>query len=313
MRIHLSTVIQDDYRGQRLDQALAKCFPEHSRARLTDWIKRKVVWVNGEHWEPKAKLKGGESVLIEAEVAPQQVDEEEAISLSIIYEDEELIILNKPAGMVVHPGAGNRQGTLLNALLYHAPCLREIPRAGIIHRLDKDTTGVMVVAKTLASHTKLVAELAKRKIDREYLALIADEWIAGKTIDLPIGRHPTQRTKMAVHRTNGKPAKTHFRCLKRYEGFTLLYAKLETGRTHQIRVHLSHDGSPVVGDKTYGWRVRTPKGSTEGLREKIRVFQRQALHAWKLSLLHPSTGEALSFEVPLPEDYAELLSFMKEK
>lgn len=313
MRVYLTTVMDESYGGQRLDQALAKCFPAHSRARLTDWIKRNEVWVNGEHWEPKRKLKGGESILIDAEVAAQQADEGQAIPLSIIYEDDEILVLNKPAGRVVHPGAGNRQSTLLNALLYHAPALREIPRAGIIHRLDKDTTGLMVVAKTLAAHTKLVASLAAREIEREYLVLIAGEWIAGKTIDLPIGRHPTQRTKMAVMKTSGKPARTHFRCYQRYEGYTLLHAKLETGRTHQIRVHLSHDGFPVVGDSTYGWRYRVPKGASVALQEAIRRFSRQALHAWKLSLDHPVSGERLSFEVPLPDDFAALLTCMVGK
>lgn len=313
MRVYLTTVIDENYIGQRLDQALAKCFPAHSRARLTDWIKRKEVWVDGEHWEPKGKLKGGESILIDTVLVAQQQDQEQPIPLSIVYEDDDLLILNKPAGRVVHPGAGNREGTLLNALLYHAPQLREVPRAGIIHRLDKDTTGLMVVAKTLVAHTKLVASLAAREIDREYLVLIAGEWIAGKSIDLPIGRHPTQRTKMAVMKTSGKPARTHFRCYQRYEGYTLLHAKLETGRTHQIRVHLSHDGFPVVGDSTYGWRYRVPKGASIALQEKIRQFSRQALHAWKLSLNHPATGERLSFEAPLPEDFAKLLTCMLKK
>lgn len=313
MRVYLTTVIEKDYAGHRLDAALAKCFPEHSRARLTDWIRQGDVSVDGKHWEPKTKLKGGESVLIDTVMQPQHEDVEQPIPLDIVYEDDDILILNKPAGRVVHPGAGNRQGTLLNALLYHAPSLRTVPRAGIVHRLDKDTTGLMVVAKTLTAHTKLVADLAARTIEREYLTLIAGEWISGKTIDLPIGRHPTQRTKMAVMKTSGKPARTHFRCHKRYEGYTLLHAKLDTGRTHQIRVHLSHDGQAVVGDSTYGWRYRVPKGASIELQEHIRAFQRQALHAWKLSLMHPVTGERLSFEAPLPEDFATLLTFLVPK
>lgn len=313
MRVYLTTVIDEVYAGHRLDATLAKCFPEHSRARLTDWIKQGDVSVDGKHLEPKSKLKGGESVLIDTTMQTLHEDIEQPIPLSIVFEDDEILILNKPAGRVVHPGAGNRQGTLLNALLYHAPSLRTVPRAGIVHRLDKDTTGLMVVAKTLTAHTKLVADLAARTIEREYLTLIAGEWIAGKTIDWPIGRHPTQRTKMAVMKTSGKPARTHFRCHKRYEGYTLLHAKLDTGRTHQIRVHLAHDGQAVVGDATYGWRYRVPKGSTVELQEHIRAFQRQALHAWKLSLLHPVTGEKLSFEAPLPEDFATLLSVLIPK
>lgn len=308
--MYLEAVMDEQYRGHRLDQALAKCFPTHSRARLTDWIKRKEVTVDGAYWEPKTKLKGGEAVIINTNVSMQQADEEENIPLNIVYEDADLLVLNKPAGLVVHPGAGNRQGTLLNALLYHAPCLREIPRAGIIHRLDKDTTGLMVVAKSLEAHTKLVAELAARQIDRQYLALVAGEWIAGKTIDLPIGRHPTTRTKMAVMQISGRPAVTHFRCHQRFVGYTLLHAKLETGRTHQIRVHLSHDGSPLVGDSLYGWRYKVPKGASPALQEAIRAFQRQALHAWKLAFNHPLTHEALAFEAPVPEDFQSLLKIL---
>lgn len=313
MRVYLTTVIDENYIGHRLDQALAKCFPEHSRARLTEWIKQGDVSVNGAQWEPKTKLKGGESILIDALAAPLHEDIEQDLPINIVFEDDDIIIVNKPAGTVVHPGAGNRQGTLLNALLFHAPCLKLIPRAGIVHRLDKDTTGLMVVAKTLTAHTKLVADLAARTIEREYLTLIAAEWIAGKTIDLPIGRHPSQRTKMAVMRTSGKPARTHFRCHKRYEGYTLLHAKLDTGRTHQIRVHLSHDGHAVLGDATYGWRYKVPKGASVELQDAVRAFQRQALHAWKLSLLHPVSGERLSFEAPLPEDFATLLTFLTPK
>lgn len=311
MKVYLSTTIEENYAGLRLDQALAKCFPEHSRARLTDWIKQGNVQVDGESWVPKSKLKGGESVKIDADVFARQDDVGEDIPLTILFEDDDILILNKPAGCVVHPGAGNRQGTLLNALLHHAPTLRNIPRAGIVHRLDKDTTGLMVVAKTLKAHTQLVEDLSNRTVEREYLALIGGEWISGKSIDLPIGRHRTQRTKMAVITTGaGKPARTHFRCHKRFEGYTLLYAKLDTGRTHQIRVHLSHDGYPIVGDATYGWRYRVPKGASLELQEQIRGFKRQALHAWKLSLVHPVTQEKLSFEAPVPDDYANLLAVL---
>lgn len=305
-QICLEANIPSSFQGMRLDSALAKCFPEHSRSRITQWIKLDQVRVNGKIWEPKTKVQGGEQIRIEATRFPVLENSAEDIPLTIIYEDEHLLVINKPAGLVVHPGAGNPQGTLLNALLHHAPELALLPRAGIIHRLDKDTTGLMVVAKSLIAHTSLVAALSRREISREYLALVGNELIAGKTIDAPIGRHPQQRVKMAVTE-NGKPAITHYRCQKRYQGFTLLHVKLETGRTHQIRVHLSHEGCPLVGDTTYGWRHRIPPKSSDELKTAIMHFQRQALHAWRLSLVHPTREERLSWDVPLPADFVALL------
>lgn len=312
MRIYLTTTLEECHVGKRLDQVLAECFSEYSRARLTEWIKRGSVTVNGRAGQPKQKIKGGESIVLDVIVEGDSVAEAEAIPLDIVYEDDEVLVLNKSAGLVVHPGAGNRQGTILNALLHHMPAIRHVPRAGIIHRLDKDTTGLMVVAKTLEAHTKLVSVLAKREIEREYLALIGGEWIAGKTIENVMGRHPTQRTKMAVLTHAGKPAKTHFRCHEKYRGFTLLHARLETGRTHQIRVHLAHEGYPIVGDSLYGWRYRVPKGASPALCDRIQQCTRQVLHAWRLQFCHPVTGEKLLFEAPLPDDFQALLAVLSQ-
>lgn len=310
--INLNTCIPEECRGMRVDQALAKCFPEHSRSRITQWIRQGQVSLDGKILEPKIRVNGGEMVQIEATMLPLHEETAQDIPLNLIYEDNEILVLNKPAGLVVHPAAGNRQGTLLNALLYHAPQLAQLPRAGIVHRLDKDTTGLMVVAKTLEAHTALVAALQRRDIKREYVALVGAEVIAGSTIDEPIGRHPYQRTKMAVIHS-GKPARTHFRCKKRYHGFTLLDVKLETGRTHQIRVHLAHIGYPIVGDATYGWRYRIPAKSSIELQNSLLAFKRQALHARALSLIHPISGQELSWQAPLPEDFTELLKLLVAK
>ncbi len=310
--ITLQTAIPEECRAMRLDQALAHCFPEHSRSRLTQWVKSGHVRVDGKSSEPKAKVHGGEEIIICASVLAQSDEQPENIHLDIIYEDESLLVINKPAGLVVHPAAGNRQGTLLNALLYHDANLSTLPRAGIVHRLDKDTTGLMVVAKTLTAHTSLVAALQQREIARGYVALVGVEVIAGATIDEPIGRHPHQRTKMAVTH-QGKEARTHFKCLKRYHGFTLLDVKLETGRTHQIRVHLSHKGYPIVGDSTYGWRYKVPPKSSPELQQALLAFKRQALHARTLSLVHPVTKQTLSWQAPIPQDFAALLKLLRVK
>ncbi len=309
--ISLSVCIPEDCQGMRLDQALAKCFPEHSRARITQWIRSEQVTVDGKQREPKVKVLAGQQIEINATLVVLHEDSGESIPLNIVYEDDDIAIINKPAGLVVHPAAGNRQGTLLNALLYHAPQLCHLPRAGIIHRLDKDTTGLMVITKTLTAHTNLVAALARREIKREYLALVGAEIIAGKTIDDPIGRHPQHRVKMAVVES-GKPARTHFRCKTRYQGFTLLHVTLDTGRTHQIRVHLSHEGYPLVGDGIYGWRFKVPPKSSEELRQCLMAFRRQALHAWALSFEHPTTGEKMRWEAPLPPDVTELISHLQK-
>lgn len=304
--INLSAELPAEYAGLRIDQALAKCFPDYSRARLTQWLKSGYVRVNGLPMAPKAKVLGSEMVEIQTQLSDPTLHQPEAIALDVVYEDDALLVINKPAGFVVHPGAGNQTGTLLNALLHHVPQLATIPRAGIIHRLDKDTTGLMVIAKTLPAHTKLVAALSDRDIKREYLALVAGEVLSGKTIKQPIGRHRSVRTKMAVTHNGGKPAVTHTRCQTRYKGYTLLRVQLETGRTHQIRVHLSFDGYPIVGDSLYGWRYQVPKGSSVELQEAIRSFKRQALHATRLAFNHPISNEPLAFEAPLPKDMQEL-------
>jgi 23S rRNA pseudouridine1911/1915/1917 synthase len=311
-QISLSTLISADYSGMRLDQVLAKCFPEYSRSRITQWIRAGDVTLNGLSCEPKFKVTGGEQVLIEATMMPIHVDLAQPIPLNVVYEDEDLLVINKPAGLVVHPAAGNRHSTLLNALLHHAPQVNLLPRAGIVHRLDKDTTGLMVVAKTITAHTVLVAALQRREFQREYLALVSGELISGATVEAPIGRHPYQRTKMAVT-DSGKPAVTHYRCKKRYHGFTLLQVKLETGRTHQIRVHLSYRNYPIVGDALYGWRCRLPAKSCENLQSDLLNFKRQALHAHGLGFVHPTSGEAMYWETPLPADFAYLLTQLQPK
>jgi 23S rRNA pseudouridine1911/1915/1917 synthase len=310
--IQLDMQVGAECQGMRLDQILAKNFPQYSRMRLSQWIKQGQVLVDGQICEPKTKLHGGEYVAIQATVPVSTEDMPQSIPLDILYEDDDLLVLNKPAGLVVHPGAGNTQSTLLNALLHHAPSLQHLPRAGIVHRLDKDTTGLMVVAKSLPAHTGLVAALQAREIQREYLALIGSELIAGGTVDAPIARHPAQRTKMAVD-SRGKPAVTHYRCQRRYQGFTLLKVRLETGRTHQIRVHLSHKNYPIVGDALYGWRYKIPPQSSQALQEALRAFRRQALHAERLAFIHPVTGQALEWQTPLPEDFAHLLTLLTPK
>ncbi|MGC1817400.1 MAG: RluA family pseudouridine synthase, partial [Casimicrobiaceae bacterium] len=265
----------------RLDQALARMLPEHSRSRLKGWIDAGHVTVAGIAWDGKRRLAGGEDVAIARQpAATADAALAQDIALDIVYEDESVIVLDKPAGLVVHPGSGNRDGTLQNALLHHDPALAAIPRAGIVHRLDKDTSGLMVVARTEAAHTSLVRQLAARTVSREYLALARGDLAQAMTIDAPIGRHPTQRTTMAVV-AKGKPARTHVEIIERFGTATLVRCRLETGRTHQIRVHLAAIGHPLVGDPAYGGR-RSPVG--------VPAFARQALHATRLALVHPATG-----------------------
>lgn len=294
VRLHAN--ISDTLAGKRLDQALAILFPEHSRSRLKTWIEEGHVLVEGHTRRPKDKVLLGEDIDIEAELEDKREWEAEDLELNIVYEDDDIIIINKPANLVVHPGAGNQQGTLVNALLHHAPNLSLIPRAGIIHRLDKDTTGLLVVAKSLAAHTKLVEQMQAREIIRVYEAIVWGILPAGGTINAPIGRHPSDRMKMAVV-LDGKPAITHYRIIKKYPRHTHLRVQLETGRTHQIRVHMAHIRHPVVGDKVYARRYQgEPR------------FSRQALHAKYLELDHPISKEKLSFEADLPEDMGELLT-----
>jgi len=311
MQEKLDQVIPDDLAGVRLDLALVELFPDFSRARLQHWVKNGQIRVNGETWRSKDKVAGGENVALQYE--PENAVETfqpESIPLDIVFEDDDLLVLNKPPGLVVHPGAGNWSGTLLNALLYRFPELQSIPRAGIVHRLDKQTSGLMVVARTLQAHKSLVDALQLREVSREYIALVEGKLIAGGCVEEPIGRHPVERKRMAV-RENGKPAVTHYRINKRYQSHTLLDVKLETGRTHQIRVHMAHIHHSIVGDPVYGNRRRVPKGMKEDDLLALRGFRRQALHAKRLGLVHPGSGETVSWEAPIPDDYTELLSMLE--
>ncbi|MDP1940138.1 MAG: 23S rRNA pseudouridine(1911/1915/1917) synthase RluD [Gallionella sp.] len=297
-------VVPSDYAGLRLDQALARLLPEYSRSRLQEWVAQQQVLLDGAPAISKQKVWGGEKL----EVLPQSTLSEqpylaEDIPLDIVYEDDALLVINKPVGLVVHPGSGNWQGTLLNALLHHAPQLAAVPRAGIVHRLDKDTSGLLVVAKTLIAQTNLVRQLQERSVKREYLALVHGELQHGGYVDQPIGRHPSNRVKMAVIET-GKEAVTHYKVERSYPSCTLLRCTLETGRTHQIRVHLSYLKHPLVGDSVY---LKGPQKCVPQLRDLLTGFPRQALHATRLALEHPVSGELMEWHVPMPEDMQQLL------
>lgn len=307
---HKDTV-PDSCLGKRLDQTLAIMFPDYSRSRLKDWILAGCVVVNGEVLtRAREKMYGGETIAINAEVEGELRFEAQNIALDIVYEDDHILVINKPAGLVVHPGAGNPDGTVLNALLHHFPAIEVVPRAGIVHRLDKDTTGLMVVAKTIAAQTNLVEALQLREITREYEAVANGIMTAGGVVDEPIGRHPTQRTNMAVT-LSGRPSVTHYRVMEKYRLHTRLRLRLETGRTHQIRVHMSHITHPLIGDPAYGGRPRPPKNATPELLAKLRSFKRQALHAAMLSLYHPVTGELMTWHADLPEDFVELVKLLQ--
>ncbi len=307
----LTAIVPDELAGMRLDQCLAELFPDYSRSKLQTWVKSGRVVVDGRTLKAKDKLLGGEEIRLDAEAEVVLESEAEAIPLDIVYEDEALLIINKPAGLVVHPAAGNWHGTLVNALLNHDPSLNTLPRAGIVHRLDKDTSGLLMVAKTLQAHHNLTEQLQERSINREYLALVKGWMTAGGTIDEPIGRHPVDRKRNAV-REDGKPALTHYRLERRFKRHTLVRVKLETGRTHQIRVHMAHINYPLVGDQVYGGRFQMPAGCSEKLAQALRGFKRQALHAAKLGLTHPVTGEYLEWEQPIPEDMLQLLTVLAE-
>ncbi|MCO2509866.1 23S rRNA pseudouridine(1911/1915/1917) synthase RluD [Pseudomonas aeruginosa] len=297
--------------GQRLDQIAAQLFPEHSRSRLAGWIKDGRLTVDGAVLRPRDIVHSGAQLVLEAEQEAQGEWLAQDIELEIVYEDEHILVIDKPAGLVVHPAAGHQDGTLLNALLYHVPDIANVPRAGIVHRLDKDTTGLMVVAKTLEAHTKLVAQLQARSVSRIYEAILIGVITSGGTIDAPIGRHGVQRQKMAVVDA-GKVAVSHYRVLERFRAHTHTRVKLETGRTHQIRVHMSHIGYPLVGDPVYGGRFRIPPVASQTLVQTLREFPRQALHARFLELDHPATGVRMKWESPLPEDFLWLLSLLRQ-
>lgn len=311
-QLQLSTQIQLHQLGQRLDQALAESFPDYSRSRIKTWIEQDKVRVNGTIVnKPREKVFGDEQILIEVEIEDENRFVAQDIALNIVYEDDDILVINKPKDLVVHPGAGNPDGTVLNALLHHYPQIAEVPRAGIVHRLDKDTTGLMVVAKTIPAQTRLVYALQKRQITREYEAVAYGIMTKGGTVDQPMARHATKRTHMAVH-PMGKPAVTHYRIMERFRNYTRLRLRLETGRTHQIRVHMAHIAHPLLGDQVYGGRPRPPKGASEEFLQVLRGFQRQALHAIMLRLAHPISGEIMEWHAPLPDDFVELITALKQ-
>ena len=300
-------IIAEQHDGQRFDQVLAEMFPDYSRSRLQGWIKKGRALLDGAEVLPRARVKTGQSVDLNPELEAVSDNTAEAIPLNIVFEDADLIVINKPVGLVVHPGAGNPAGTLMNGLLHHAPELEAVPRAGILHRLDKDTSGLLLVTRSIAAHTRMVRALEQREIRREYRAVCNDRLTAGETVDAPIGRHRTQRTRMAVTES-GRPAITHYRVLARFAAHTYIAVRLETGRTHQIRVHMAHRHHPLVGDQTYGGRLRIPRGSSETIAEALRGFKRQALHASDLGFVHPLSGEDMQFHAPLPDDLLDLLN-----
>ena len=301
--IQRTLTVPVEYAGQRLDQALAELLSDFSRTRIKEWIEAGQVLVDGEKLRPKDKVLGGEQIRVTAVVEEATGVEAEQIELNVVHQDRHIFVLNKPAGLVVHPGSGNWQGTLLNAVLHHWPAAEAVPRAGIVHRLDKETSGLMVVAKTLEAQTDLVRQLQARTVKRNYIALVHGRpQPAQGTIDAPIGRHAVERTRMAVT-AHGKPARTYYQSMENFEGATLVECSLDTGRTHQIRVHMHSIGYPLVGDPVYGKRHVRQSLLTE--------FPRQALHAARLGLIHPATKESMSWESALPEDFARLLDVLR--
>ncbi|HGN2958944.1 TPA: 23S rRNA pseudouridine(1911/1915/1917) synthase RluD [Proteus mirabilis] len=310
-QIRLNATVADSQLGQRLDQALAELFPDYSRSRIKEWILDNRVQVNDKIInKPKEKMLGGEKIEVDALIEEDVRWEPQNIPLNIVYEDDDILVINKPRDLVVHPGAGNPDGTVLNALLYRYPEIVNVPRAGIVHRLDKDTTGLMVVAKTVPAQTHLVEALQRREITREYEAVATGRMTAGGLVNEPISRHPTKRTHMAVH-PMGKPAVTHYRVMEHFRAHTRLRLRLETGRTHQIRVHMAHIHHPLIGDQLYSGRPRPLKGASEEFRETLRRFDRQALHATMLRLYHPITGIEMEWHAPLPDDMVELIRVLK--
>lgn len=311
--IHLQAEVTEELSGKRLDQVAAKLFADYSRARLQLWIKSGELTVDGVQRKTRDKLVTGELLSLTAEVEDEERWQPEDIALDVVYEDAAILVLNKPAGLVVHPAAGHASGTLLNALLSYCPDLASVPRAGIVHRLDKDTSGLMVVAKTLSAQNHLVNQLQARTVSREYEAVVFGAMTGGGTVTADIGRHPQQRKKMAVVKLGGKEAITHYRIIERFAHHSHIRCMLETGRTHQIRVHMAHIKHALIGDPLYAGRPRIPKGASEELITALRGFGRQALHARRLSLQHPETQEVSGWEVPLPEDLVKLLAILKRE
>lgn len=311
-QIELSQTVGTAQTGLRLDQAAAQLFPDFSRARLQEWIKEGQLTLNGEVGKTKDKVLEGDVLLLLAELEAATEFQPESMTLDILHEDDEVIVINKPVGLVVHPAAGNYSGTLLNGLLAHCPDLVALPRAGIVHRLDKDTSGLMVVAKTLMAHQDLVSQLQERSVSRHYQAIVQGVATAGGTVDAPIGRHHVQRQKRAVSDgPDARPAVTHYRVVTRFRSHSHIAVQLETGRTHQIRVHMAHIGMPIVGDQVYGGRLKPPRGAVPALLEFLQSFKRQALHAGLLGFHHPDSGEYMQWEAPLPADLQELLRLLE--
>jgi 23S rRNA pseudouridine1911/1915/1917 synthase len=311
--LNLTAEVTEQQLGFRLDKALASLFPDYSRTRIKEWILEDMVAINGEVINrPREKVYTGQSVEVNAVLEDEVVFEPQNIKLDIVYEDDDILVINKPAGLVVHPGAGNPNGTVLNALLHHYPQIIEVPRAGIVHRLDKDTTGLMVIAKTVPAQTHLVTSLQAREITREYDAIAMGCFTAGGRVEAAIGRDKVNRVKMAVNATGGKHAVTHYRVSEKYRAHTRLRLRLETGRTHQIRVHMAHIGHILAGDPVYGGRPRPPKGASEELLTTLRGFKRQALHATMLRLEHPITGEMMEWHAPTPADMLELANALRK-
>ena len=309
-KIQLEIVIPEKFKGKRLDLALSKLFPEHSRSRIQSWIKAGEVEVNNSKYKQRNVVNSGDIIKINATLKSIDKHQAEHIDLDVIHEDKAIIILNKPAGLVVHPGAGNQKHTLVNALLHFDEKLDVLPRAGIIHRLDKDTTGIMIIARTIESYTYLVNELQKRNIKRNYKAVICGQLVAGGVIENKIGRHPVHRTKMAVT-DKGKLATTHYRIIKKFQHYTYLDIQLGTGRTHQIRVHMNNEKHPIIGDPLYGKNTFIKKGIDASLREFIKNFKRQALHAYNLEFTHPISKKIISLKAELPDDMNNLIKILE--
>jgi 23S rRNA pseudouridine1911/1915/1917 synthase len=307
----LRAEIPADVAGQRFDQILPGMFQGYSRAHLAGEVKSGRIRLDGREVPPRTRVRGGEEVEWNRVEAPILGDRPQSMDLDVVFEDADLLVIDKPAGLVVHPGAGNRDGTLLNALLSHDPKLAQLPRAGIVHRLDKDTSGLLVVARTLPAQTALVAMLAARDVHRRYAAIVNGVPVAGGTVDAPLDRHPTDRLRRAV-REGGRPAVTHYRVREKFRAHALLQCELESGRTHQIRVHMAHAGWPLVGDPLYGRGLRLPRGATSALADALRGFKRQALHAEHLAFAHPVTGEVLAFRAEPPRDFLDLLDALRE-
>ncbi len=311
-RIQAQAQVPETAAGRRLDQVAAELWPEHSRSRLSEWIRSGALRLDGRSGKPSERVSGGERLHLDAAIEAASDDAAEAIPLDLLYQDAACLVVNKPPGLTVHPGAGQAGGTLVNALLHHDPALAALPRAGLVHRLDKDTSGALLVARSLSAHTALVAALQRRELRREYVAVVKGVVIAGDRIDAAIGRHPRDRLRQAI-RSDGRSAVTHYRVRERLAHHSVLELALETGRTHQIRVHLAHIGFPIIGDPLYGGGLKLPRGAGEAVREALRGFRRQALHAERLGFTSPDGGQSVQVQAPWPADLVELVATLKSE